>query len=241
MNSLSTSQVAGLSLMAGAVLTFIASMFSPGGLIIDSVDQSNFAATLESFALSDSLTHVTGMLIMLSFVMMAFGLAALLRLPRENGLADFALRFGVGITLFAWGIYIIEIGMRHMAVHITKHGLGPDMDAMAREDLGLAVLLAMVGVHFGFIALGAVGSFLVGLAVAVRFHQFNIYMIAGYAFAAKGVAEVINLALIQHLHDVDFGVLTTVSDLLLFLGGVWLFIIGYGIFRGRRELAPESD
>ena len=38
MNSLSTSQVAGLSLMAGAVLTFIASMFSPGGLIIDSVN-----------------------------------------------------------------------------------------------------------------------------------------------------------------------------------------------------------
>ena len=227
--------------MAGVVLTFIASIFSPGGLIIDSVDQSDFAAALETFATSDSLTHVTGILIMLSIVLMAFGLAALLRLPHKNGLADFALRFGVGITLFAWGIYIIEMGMRHMAVHIVTHGVGAGMDAMARADLALAVLSAMVGVHFGFIALGAVSSFLVGLAVAVRFHEFNIFVIAGYAYAAKGVAEVINLTLIQHLHDVDFGVLASVSNGLLFLGGVWLFIIGYGIFRGRRELTPESD
>ena len=99
----------------------------------------------------------------------------------------------------------------------------------------------MVGVHFGFIALGAVSGLLVGLAVAVRFQGLNIFVIAGYAYAAKGVAEVVNLTLIQHLHDVDFGVLTTVSDGLLFLGGVWLFIIGYGIFRGRRELTPETD
>ena len=191
--------------MAGVVLTFIASIFSPGGLIIDSVDQSDFAAALETFAASDSLTHVTGILVMLSIVLMAFGLAALLRLPHKNGLADFALRFGVGITLFAWGIYIIEMGMRHMAVHIVTHGVGAGMDAMARADLALAVLSAMVGVHFGFIALGAVSSFLVGLAVAVRFHEFNIFVIAGYAYAAKGVAEVINLTLIQHLHDVDSG------------------------------------
>ena len=99
----------------------------------------------------------------------------------------------------------------------------------------------MVGVHFGFITLGAVSSLLVGLAVAVRFHEFNLFVIAGYAYAAKGVAEVINLTLIQHLHDVDFGVLASVNNGLLLLGGVWLFIIGYGIFRGRRKLAPESD
>ncbi len=49
-----------------------------------------------------------------------------------------------------------------------------------------------------------------------------------------------NLALIQHLHDVDFGVIAAVSSGLLYLGGVWLFIIGVGIFRGEKELVLES-
>ena len=240
MNSLSTSQIAGLALMVGMILVFIATLFSPGGVLIDSVQQSDFLALLNVWKESDSLTHVTGIITMLGIILMAFGLWSLLRLPRKPGLADMALRVGVGITIFAWGIYIIEMGMRHMAIHVITHGVYPGMDQATRDDVGLTLLAATVGVHFGFLALGSVASILVGLGVAVRFQEFNLFVLAGYGLALKGVAEVINLVLIQHLHDVDFGVLLSISNILLSLGGVWLIIIGYGIFHGKRELAPEG-
>ena len=73
------------------------------------------------------------------------------------------------------------------------------------------------------------------MALAARFSGINIYHIAGYGLALKGVAEVFNLAPIQHLHNVHFGLIGTVASGLLYLGGVWLFIIGYGIFRGEKD------
>ena len=51
----------------------------------------------------------------------------------------------------------------------------------------------------------------------------------------------INLALIQHLQGADFGILISASNVLVFLGAIWLFIIGYGIFHGERELVPEEE
>ena len=63
----------------------------------------------------------------------------------------------------------------------------------------------------------------------------NICRIAGYGLALKGVAEVFNLVLIQHLRNVDFGLIGAVASGLLYLGGVWLFIIGYGIFRSEKD------
>ena len=103
------------------------------------------------------------------------------------------------------------------------------------------IVSAMVGVHYAFIALGAVSSVLIGLGIGIRFHELNLYVIAGYGFAAKGVAEIINLALIQHLQGADFGILISASNILVFLGAIWLFIIGYGIFHGERELVPEEE
>ena len=57
---------------------------------------------------------------------------------------------------------------------------------------------------------------------------------------ASPSGQAINLVLIHHHHRVEFGLPATVSTVLLQLGGVWMFIVGYGIFRGHGELGPDS-
>ena len=151
-----------------------------------------------------------------------------------------ALRFGVLATISAWAVLIIAMGIRHMVVHVLTHGIEPAMPEADRLDVGLTLYAAHVGVIFGFFALSAIGSFIVGLALAVRFRGAVHIRVAGYGIVAAGIGQVINLVLIQHLHDVDFGVVGTLSTVLLGLGGLWLFIVGYGIFRGHGELDPGS-
>ena len=241
MGTMSLNRVGGLSLMIGIILAFIAAAFYPGALIVDAVDQADFAAVIAAMTDSDSLAHVLTLTMILAIMLQAFGLYSLLRVQRAPGIVDSALRLAVAATMFAWGIYIIAMGMRHVVLHIATHGISISMGDAANEDMALAVYSAHVGALYGFIAIGAVTSFILGLAVAARFKSMNIYRIAGYGLALKGVAEVFNLALIQHLHDVDFGVIAAVASGLLYLGGVWLFIIGFGIFRGEKELVPESE
>lgn len=149
-----------------------------------------------------------------------------------------ALRFGVLATISAWIVLIAALGMRHMIVHVLTHGIEPNMSEAARLDVGLTLYAAHVGVIFGFLALSAIASLIVGPALASRFRDMMDIRVAGYGIAATGVGGVINLVLIEHLHDVDFGTLATVSTALLSLGGLWMIIVGIGIFRGRGAFNP---
>ncbi|MCY4583502.1 MAG: hypothetical protein OXE50_12020 [Chloroflexi bacterium] len=244
MSSFTVNKAAGSALMTGVLLWFTVSVLSPGAISDELVEQGDFfRQQLLPWVENSGLTHVMTMLTMLSAALQAFGFYYLLRLPRQPGVADFALRFGVLATISGWVVLIIAMGIRHMIVHVLTHGIEPAMPEAARLDVGLTLYAAHVGVIFGFFALGAIGSFIVGLALAARFRGLLHIRVAGYGIVATGIGQVINLVFIEHLHDVDFGVLATASTVLLGLGGLWLFIVGYGIFRGHGEFTriPDPD
>lgn len=241
MKSFTVNKVAGSALMAGVILWYVVSVFSPGAISTDSVEQGDFfRQQLRPWIENDGLTHVMTMLVILSTALQAFGFYYLLRLPRQPGVADVALRFGVVATISAWMIHIIAMGIRHIIVHVLTHGIEPNMAEAARLDVGLTLYVAHVGVIFGFFALSAIASVIFGLALAVRFSEVIHIRVAGYGITAMGIGQIVNLVLIEHFHDIDFGVLATVSTVLLVLGGLWLLIIGYGMFRGHGEFAPDS-
>ena len=228
MEFLSNNRAAGLALMVGVALIFIASLVSVGGLSsIDKVNYSDFGATMDMLMDNSGMHQTAGVLFMLAVILMAFGVASLLRLSHRHNLADFGLRLGVGAMLFAWGVYIVQIGIQYVIIE-------------AGEDSAASTVLALItGVHFGFIALGALGSFLIGLGVAARFESANLFVIAGYGLALMGVAEAANLV-ISTASNADLGLLLTINNVLLALGGLWLFIIGLGIYRGEPALMPQG-
>lgn len=234
-----TNRAAGSALMLGIVLSVVVGALAPGFLIVDPVDPADFVAGVEAARDNAGLAHVTSLVVIFATVLTAFGVGSLLRVKRVPGLADMALRFGVGITLFADGLYIVTMGMRHMVTHTALHGVSPGAAQELNAEMALAVFTANAGILFGQVNISAFASLVLGLAVAARFDEFNLFKLAGYGLAATGVARVISLVLLEHLHNVDFGILALALNVLIFLGAVWAFTVGYGIFRGRSELVPE--
>ena len=47
-----------------------------------------------------------------------------------------------------------------------------------------------------------------------------------------GLAGLVNVVLIQHFHGEDFALLAIVTNLVLLIGTIWLFIFGVGLYKG---------
>ena len=84
-------------------------------------------------------------------------------------------------------------------------------------------------------------TLLVGFGLAARLGSMNIYKLASYGLVVIGLAGFINMVLALLLSDPDVVLYLTVSQLLLFVGSVCLFVIGAGLYGGQSELAAEGS
>ena len=152
------------------------------------------------------------------------------------------LRTGLIGMLFCWGVYALQMATNHMVVHIMTHGIGggtgPEVQAQLQE---LAQTIYAVGgaLHIGFLAISCVASILLGLGLASRFSEMNPYKAAAYGLVFIGVL-LLNLIILQHIHDVNISVILLISSGALFLGTVCYFVLGIGLYKGRRELLPDG-
>ena len=240
MRSLSVNRVSGLSLMVGVLVSLVLGVVTTVIIRDDSGEGGSFfEQRLRPWADNDGLMHVATMLTILGAVLISFGLYHLLRIPRRPGVSDMALRFGAAGAILSWVIVIIAMGVRHMIVHTLTHGLTPEMAEVERMDVGLILYAANTGVLFGSLSLYALSNLLLGGALAVRFRELMHIRVAGYGLVAMGLASVVNLTLIEHLHDVDFGVLAILMTVVVLLGNLWLLVLGFGIYRGDGEFGDE--
>lgn len=230
---------AGLALMAGVIISIPAFLFHPGGIFIAPVDLNDFPATIRVLTEYASLTHIITMMMVLSLFLESYGFFALTRIrSRAGSLSGAALRFGVIGMLFSYGALALEFGTRHMVVHIITHGVtgeGSTDPSLALPDLALTIYTAGIGMHITFLLVSALAALLLGLGLAAHFATLNIYRIAGYGMALVGVAGLVNVILVQHFHGVDFALLAIITNLVLLIGTIWLFIIGVGLYKGISE------
>ena len=230
-----------MALIAGVILTIIASLLFPGGPLIDSVDQGDFPASIAVMSDSGTITHVPTLALIIGTLLEGYALLAFFRLlGRKGSLADSALRFGLVASLFGWGVFIVGMGMRHMVVHVTQHGVGagasPDLDGLA-----LTIYTAMAGMHFAFLAVYPFAAMLFGLGLAPRFQTMNAFKLASYGMVLVGAVGLINIVLVQHIHDVDVGLFALISNSFLMLGAVFFLILGVGMYQGRSEFTGEDS
>ena len=82
---------------------------------------------------------------------------------------------------------------------------------------------------------------LFGLGLAPRFQTMNAFKLASYGMVLVGAVGLINIVLVQHIHDVDVGLFSLISNSFLMLGAVFFLILGVGMYQGRSEFTGEDS
>ncbi len=240
--SISANKSAGMALIAGVILSAFSFALYPGGFFIAPVDHNNFPEAIGVLADYASLTHIITLVMMLSLLLEGYGLFALTRnRSRPGSLSGFALRFGVIGMLFAYGALVLQLGTRHMVVHVVVHGVtgGPVAAAtMGSPDIALTIYSVGAGLYIAFLGVSSIAGLLIGFGLAAHFERLNIYRLAAYGSALVGIGGLINLLVTQHFHEAGLAFMAVVSSIVLMVGALWLIILGVGFIKGVSELEP---
>ena len=239
-----TIKYAGIALIAGVVVAFVAPIFMPGYALIYPVDQTDFGAAVQALGDGAVLAHWVNFISLISWLLMISAFLALYSLAgRQGGIGGKLLRFGIIASIIEWSILIIAVGMRHFVIHLMQRselGEGPPTPAEF-EAAALAVHTDMIAVTLAFVALYPLASIAVGLGLSSRFASFDLYKGAAYVMAAAGLLGLLNFLLLMSVPEVGLENLLVINNIALYIGGICFIILGYGMYRGRAELAEEDS
>ena len=239
-----TIKYAGIALIAGVVVAFVAPIFMPGYALIYPVDQTDFAAAVEALGDGAVLAHWVNFISLISWLLMISAFLALYSLAsRQGGMGGKLLRFGIIASIIEWSILIIAVGMRHFVIHLMQRSeLGEESPPPeAFEAAALAVHTDMIGVTLAFVALYPLASITVGLGLSNRFASMDVYKGAAYVMVVAGLVGLANFLFLMSVPEMGLENLLVINNLALYIGGICFIVIGYGMYRGRTELAEEGS
>ena len=240
--AVTSTRLAGLALVVGVVLAMVGSILYPGGVVVQSVDQTDFEGAIAALGESPRLGYLTALVVILGMLLHGYGLLALFGLGRgSEGFRGPGLRAGIILSLFAWGIFTLALGKRLMVIHLMQRaGLS---DAAGEQELfesaALTGHIEMAGLVLGFITLYPFGSALVGLGLAPRFGAMDVFKASCYGLVVIGAAGLLNILYALFIPEVDLVLHLLLNNFVLMVGSVCLFVIGLGMYRGRSELTPD--
>ena len=236
-----TLRYAGLALIVGVVLALASPMFMPGYAFVNPVDQTDFAAARDALGDSAVLAQWMTFLTLISLLLMSAGFLALYPLAsRQDGLGGRLLQLGIIATLVEWSILIIATGMRHFEIHLMQRsGLAAD-GSQEFKAAALAVHIDTTAVTLAFVALAPLASGMFGIGLSRRFASMDLFKVASYLLVAGGLVGLANFLFAMSAPDAGIQSLLLVNTIVLYIQGICLIIVGYGMYRGRDELAEES-
>ena len=239
-----TIKYAGLALIVGVVLAFVAPVFMPGYALIDPVDQTNFVAARDALGDGAVLAHWVNFITLISLLLMISAFLGLYSLAgRQGGMGGKLLRFGIIASIIEWSILIIASGMRHFVIHLMQRSeLGEGSPSPEEfQAAALAVHTDMIAVTLAFVALYPLASIAVGLGLSSRFASMDIYKGAAYVMAAAGLVGLLNFLFAMSAPDLGIQSLLLINNLALYIGGICFIVVGYGMYRGQAELTEEDS
>ena len=230
--------------MVGVALAFVAPLFMPGYTFISPVDQTDFPAARDALGDSAVLAQWMTFLTLISLLLMSFAFLCLYPLAsRQAGLGGRLLQFGIIASIIEWTILIIATGMRHFEIHLMQRmNLATDgsQSAAEFEAAALAVHIDMTAVTLAFVALAPLASSVFGIGLSKRFASMDLFKVTCYVLVAGGLVGVVNFLFAMNAPDLGIESLLLLNTLVLYIQGICLIIIGYGMYRGREELAGGS-
>ncbi len=235
---------AGLALIVGVVLGFVAPLFMPGYTLIDPVDQIDFPVAVEALGDAPILAQWMNYFTLISLLLMIFGLLALYPLAsRQAGLSGKILQFGIVATIIEWSIFIVATGMRHFEIHLLQRStldMGGSLSSADFVAAALSMHMDITAVMMGFAALAPIASGMVGIGLAARFASMNLFKAASYILVIGAIVGLANFLFAMSSPELGIRFLLLVSILVLYVQGICLIIIGYGMHKGQAELTEES-
>ncbi|MCY4371486.1 MAG: hypothetical protein OXF41_19165 [bacterium] len=144
------------ALIVGPVLALLFFLLQPGGLLIDSVDSTDYIGRVQALASNATMAHVAGLMVPLGLIVMIYGLTGLNRLIVlvEDDTASALSRFGIlTATMGAFG-WIMSNGLTHVLVEtqIRSEQALQAAVATAQTAAGLT-FIASIAVSLGIMAL----------------------------------------------------------------------------------------
>ena len=100
--------------------------------------------------------------------------------------------------------------------------------------------LDITAVLLAFVALAPIASSLFGLGMSQRFAEMNLFKITSYVLAASGIVALVNFLFALNAPDAGIQSLLLINTIVLYIQGICLIAIGYGMYRGQEELAEAS-
>ncbi len=223
----------------GVILSMIGSMVFPGGPLVDRVDQTDFEAAIVALAGNPGLGHVTTLMVIVGMLLHGYGLLALFGLARGGeGFSGPGLRFGIILSLFGWGLFILAMAKRLMVIHLTQRADVAETAAL-EEFFNTAALTGhteMAGLVLGFIVIYPFGSALTGLGLVARFGGMDLLKLACYGLVAVGIVGFTNLLVALFSPASIVETLLIVNNTTLAVGSVCLLVLGIGMYQGRSEV-----
>ncbi len=235
---MTANSAAGWALIIAVVVGVIASLLTPGGLIIDSVDSAAFSEAAAALGDNSSLAQVMTLLLVLSVLLFWFGLHSLHRAFSGDAIMERISRFALNLFLLGYAFLIVELSIRHVLTHVLAHGVG----GSAAEEQAMATTLfaAAAGIHFAFMYATAIGSTIFGYTLAQRSPDMSIYKLASLGLALTGLGLFVVLMIGEHVPDVDLHGIAVASNIVLYFGSLCILVIAKGILQGRREYVGDE-
>lgn len=235
---------AGVAFIVGVILASVGSTIFPGGPVFDSVDQTDFQAAIGALGDNAALGYLTTMMVIVGMLLHAYGVIGLFGLSRGGaGLQGPGLRFGIVLSVLAWGLFTVAIGKRLMVIHLMQRAGDADNSSAQElfEDLALTGHTEMAGLMVAFITMFPFASALVGLGLVSRFEGMDVLKLASYGLVAVGVAGLANtlIGLFAPITSLEGHLIA--NNIVLLVGSVSLLVIGIGMYQGRAELVPDDD
>ena len=235
---MTANSAAGWSLIIAVVIGFVASLFTPGGLLIEPVDSASFGEAAGVLGDNASLAQFVTFLFVISVVLYWFGLHSLYRAFSGSSLMDRVSRFALNIFLIGYGFLIVELSLRHILIHVLARGVGGT--AAEEQVMATTLFAAAAGIHFAFLYVTSIGSAIFGYGLARRCVGMSIFKLAALGLALTGLLSFIALRIAEHVQGIDLHGVAVVSNGVLLFGSFCIVIIGVGVMQGLQEFVGEE-
>ena len=236
---------AGAALSVGVVLSILSGLLSPGNVLINPVDQTDFHEALRVIGEMPNLAHVMVFLGVIAMVLISFGAFCLFPLAsRQGGLSGTLLQFGIILSIIEWSILIVGLSMRHFVAHLMQrasNAVAGSEDQIFFQESALIIHADLTAVFLGFVTIFPFASMLMGIGLASRIQSMNAFKIAAYLLILCGALGLITYFATMLAPGDEPAVYLAVFNLVLSIGSIGLFIIGIGMYRGVEGLTEESS
>ena len=235
---MTANSAAGWSLIVAVVIGFVGSLFTPGGLLIDPVDASNFREAAGVLGDNAELAQFMTFLFVVSVVLYWFGLHSLHRAFTGGSLMDLVSRFALNVFLLGYAFLVVELSLRHILTHVLAHGVGGN--TAEEQAMATTLFAAAAGIHIAFLYVTSIGSTIFGYGLARRCAGMSIFKLATLGLALTGLLSFIVLMIAEHVPAIDLHGVAVASNIVLFFGSLCILVIGVGIMQGRQEFVGEE-